>query len=513
MISIVHTTCIAGIDAKPVEVEVHCKKGKNSFTVIGLGDNAIKESRDRVISALRSSGFIIPKSILVNLAPAEAKKEGSSFDLAIALGVLFASRQVHSVRSSSCFIYGELSLDGKIKPVKGAVALVVAALQSGASEVLVPVENYHEASLVQGIKVTPVNTLLALVRYIREGVSFVKIPERVNLSRQDNYGKFSDVWGQETAKRALLIAAAGGHNVLMIGPPGCGKSMLASRFVNILPTLSEEEILEVIKIHSIAGLPINNYLAGQRPYRNPHHVVSDVGLVGGGSNPRPGEVSLAHNGVLFLDELPEYRRSAIESLRGPLECGYVRISRAKCSIQYPASFQLISAMNPCPCGRMGIDGRACMCSPVAIAAYRRKLSEPILDRIDLHVELDAVPIQVLLNNKRSTSDLNDDSIKQQIKNCRDKQYQVRGKLNAYLDVKEIFKQFVIESEVINILERSAKKLGLSARSYTRLLRLAVTISDLENGQIIKAKHIAEAITYRGFSSQNNSNQQYGAITG
>ena len=500
MIASLRTSCIQGIDAQSVDVEVRCASTQNDgkFTIIGLGDSAVKEARDRVFAAIKQSGFRVPKIVLVNLAPAETRKEGSSFDLAIALGVLVASRQISQLPRRNQFFYGELSLDGRIKPVRGIIALIIAAVQSGASQVVVPAANYHEACLIKGVEIIPVRSLPELAEFIMTG-NLGSVPERPSKIIADlkkSAKSIADVWGQGLAKRALTIAAAGGHNVLMIGPPGCGKSMLANRFSTLLPKLREEEALEVVKIHSVAGLPIENYLQGARPFRNPHHIVSDVGLIGGGTNPRPGEISLAHNGVLFLDEFPEYRRSVIEALRAPLENGTVQITRARGSFTFPARFQLLAAMNPCPCGRMGINGKSCLCSRPAILAYLRKLSEPILDRIDMHVELDAVPVTIFSSNI-ALSDFDESAILNQIIEAQERQYADNQKLNSTLEAKDISLKCTVKDSALKLLENAAKKIGLSARGYSRVLRVAKTIADLDAQNSITDNHVAEAISFRG----------------
>ena len=393
----VRTSALTGVDAISVDVEVELSSAtKPLWTVIGLGDSAVKEARDRVGSALRYYGIKIPERVLINLAPAEVKKEGSSFDCAIVLGILIAAGVVPSNETiQSTRFHGELALDGTFKSVRGVAALAIEAVRSGAQCIVVPEVNVAEALLIEGISVVGVTSITDLILYVRG-----ELVGETNRScdggpRSSPAPTFAEVRGQRAAKRALEIAAAGGHNLLMIGPPGCGKSMLASRFMSILPSLSREEILDVVKIHSIAGLPIDDVLAGSRPMRSPHHGASDVGLIGGGSTPRPGEISLAHHGVLFLDEFPEYSRTALEGLRAPLETGRVVITRARGSLLFPAQFQLIAAMNPCPCGRLGVSGITCECSPGSIQSYLRKLSQPILDRIDLHVEMEAVPLSVL----------------------------------------------------------------------------------------------------------------------
>ncbi len=498
----VKTCAVSGIDAASVDVEVDVRGGEPKFTIIGLGDGAIRESRDRVISAIRQSGFFLPRIILVNLAPAEMKKEGSSFDLPIALGILAASGQINPKRLKDIAIYGELSLDGSVKSVRGALSMAIRAIEDGAQEVFVPSGNCQETSLVSGSSIVGVASLVDLVMYLNGHKSLPPSPVASDELEQPQPSKYiSEVWGQVSAKRALMIAAAGGHNILMIGPPGCGKSMLSERFSSLLPPLSRAEMLETVKIHSIAGSSVAPLLAGERPFRAPHHVVSDVGLIGGGTSPKPGEITLAHHGVLFLDEFPEYRRSALESLRAPLEAGKVQITRAKQSVVFPSRFQLIAAMNPCPCGRLGIQAKSgqkpCLCSRPAIEAYLRKLSQPILDRIDLHVELEAVPFSVLVNRSESNMEGKENELRGKVFRARDRQLNSTGKLNSLLSSSELGERLPINPGVSELLEAASKKTALSARGFVRVLRVATTIADLEGADEVKKLHVAEALSFRG----------------
>jgi len=498
MIAKVKTSTILGIEATSVDAEVHTKKGQPRFTIIGLGDNAVREARDRVTAAIKQSGFFLPGQILVNLAPAEIKKEGSSFDLAIALGILSASSQLKPESLAGVTVHGELSLDGMLKPVRGVAALTIEALQGGSRRILLPFQNKREAEIISGIEVIGLKNLNDAVAYLRG--EFYPEDEYEDIPQEKSKGtlsevRVSDVIGQQAAKRALTIAAAGGHNLLMIGPPGCGKSMLAQRFATLLPPMTRDEIFEVVKIHGIAGLDIGRYLEGERPFRSPHHIVSDVGLIGGGPYPKPGEVSLAHRGVLFLDELAEYRRSVLEALRAPLEAGKVNITRAKASLEFPANFQLIAAMNPCPCGRLGVKGMACRCSGTAVSNYLNKISQPILDRIDLHVELQAVPMLALTKDRLSVGD-EDDSLHAQVLAASETQQQRSGKLNAALQSNEVKENAKLDSESQSLLEQASKKGALSARTYIRVLKVSRTIADLEGKEKITASHIAEAIGFR-----------------
>jgi len=494
----VKTSAISGIDATAVEVEVQVSSGKPNFNIIGLADNAVRESRDRVMAALSRAGFFLPRRILVNLAPAEIKKEGSSFDLAIALGILRASEQIESKELTNATFHGELSLAGGVKPVRGIIALALQAARDGTRTIVVPKENANEAALVRELDVVGVDSLGELVGLLREGKlhgarSLASTPQTVTQDKK----KLSDVRGQRGAKRALLIAACAGHNLLMIGPPGCGKSMLAERFVSLLPPLSREEILEVARIHSVAGYALGSILSGERPFRSPHHVISDAGLMGGGSVPRPGEVSLSHLGVLFLDEFPEFRRSALESLRSPLECGEVTISRAKASLKYPARFQLIAAMNPCPCGRLGAEGQTCNCSSVLIQKYLCKLSGPILDRIDFHIELDAVPFEKISSAQSQSDDLPDLELRNIVLKTRKLQLERQGSLNSLLPSEVITKSIALDSKCLRLLELASKNSAISARAYFKIIRVARTIADIEGAQKVDSAHIAEAISLRG----------------
>lgn len=497
MLTRIHTSTLTGIEAVAVEVEAEVVRGKQSFVIIGLADSAVRESRDRVTAAVKHSGFTLPERILINLAPAEVKKEGAAFDLPIAISILAASRQLRLPPKAAVALHGELALDGRLKPVRGILALTLEARARGLTDVIVPWENYQEAALVSGIRVHPARVLLDAVAFFRGQV----MPEPPELElRECARGQMkliSEVWGQENAKRALVIAAAGGHNLIMVGPPGCGKSMLAERFPSLLPPLAEQEIVETVRVHSVAGQPVTPLLAGQRPFRSPHHVVSDVGLIGGGAQPRPGEISLANRGVLFLDEFPEFRRSALESLRGPLEAGQVLITRAKASIRLPARFQLLAAMNPCPCGRLGVKGVACTCSRPAILAYLRKLSQPILDRIDIHVELSAVDLSTVApSTQREHAARLDEELRERVAAARVLQNERQSCLNAELQGSALMQQLDPSGKAQHFLRQACDQRGLSTRAYVRILRVARTIADLESAACIEVQHIAEAISYR-----------------
>lgn len=495
MLAKVKTSALIGVNGVPVDVEVEVRGGTPKFTIIGLGDNAVKESKDRVVSAIRASDFKMPGGpVLVSLAPAEIKKVGSSFDLAIALGILAASRQIDPEILNGLSIHGELSLDGSVKEIRGALPMAMAAKSCGCPVVVVPQANAPLVNLLNGIRVVGVSSLAELCACLRGDITPSPIEECPTEGIKIG-PDFDSVWGQDRAKRALILAAGGSHNALMIGPPGCGKSLLADAFRSILPTLSEAELLEMARIHSAAGEPVNKLLLGERPFRAPHHVVSDVGLVGGGSAPKPGEISLAHRGVLFMDEFPEYRRTALESLRAPLESGRVQIVRAAGRVEFPARFQLLAAMNPCPCGKLTVPGGGCVCSARDVQKYLKKLSQPILDRIDLHVELDPVPLSVLVNPAPKGNDA--ESFKRSVGRARDVQWARQGKLNGDLSGDEVRELVRLDHLSQKLLEKAGDKIGLSARGFMRVLKVSRTIADIEGSAQVRSEHVAEAIGYRG----------------
>lgn len=494
MFGAARTSCIIGLEAIPVEVEVSVRDGQPRFTILGLGGAAVRESRERIVSALESAGFSAPQVILVNLAPAEVRKDSACFDLPVALALassLGAIPQEMLHRVAAC---GELSLLGDVKPTAGVAAHALSAARQGLEAILVPEQNGVEAAVVEGIRVIGIKTLSQAIRILKgaEVPHYVAKPQPIRVEKRPS---IDDVIGQQAAKRALAIAAAGGHNILMIGPPGCGKSMLAERLASLLPPLDCEQILEVVQIHSVANQATDSILAGVRPFRTPHYVISDAGLVGGGSGPRPGEVSLAHRGVLFLDEFPEFRRSAVEALRSPMETGSVQIARARASVSFPARFQLVAAMNPCPCGRFGSGIGVCRCSHHAVRDYLAKLSQPILDRIDLHVELDAVPVDDLVWNKPAGTS-NAARIADTVAKARQRQIQRSGVLNSETSDSVIRGGSNITDGARLLLAEAVKRIGISARGFTRVLRVARTISDIAGEDVITEEAIAEAISYR-----------------
>ena len=497
MIASVRTGVLRGVEAISVDAEVATGDAMEpSFIIVGLGDSAVRESRERVLSALKYSGYTIPKRILVNLAPAELRKEGSGFDCAIAIGILASSGQLPASRVKGKAFFGELALDGTLRAVRGIVSLAFEAHRDGANALMVAYPDRDNAALIEGFRVIPFVSLRQLVDYLFGRTEVLESsPQRLHSTTSVSNLSIDDVRGQETAKRALTIAAAGGHNLLMVGPPGCGKSMLASRLGTLLPALTATERLEVARIYSAAGLPLHAALNGERPFRAPHHGGSDVGLVGGGSVPRPGEITLAHRGVLFLDEFPEFQRSALEALRAPLESGTISIVRSRSSVSLPARFQLIAAMNPCPCGRLRVRGLHCRCSAGAIAGFMRKLSQPILDRIDLHVELEAVALDDLIRHAPSKSSTHEKVVDQIAAACA-LQQQRQECSNSQLQAQALLGADRLDSKQQAILERATARGLISARGIIRVLRVARTIADLEGSQNVLPQHLSEALSYR-----------------